>query len=180
MGCNEHIAEDLVQSMYLKVDTYIKKHEADIMYNETELNYYFFWITLKNMYMDYHRKRVNNPIIYVEEVSDVQEDIWDLDPDDYEMHAAIMDWFEDPDYEMISNSEEILQYDREQLNKYYLRKVFEECFFNKKSVSELSRNTNITYWVLRNTIKIIKKQIRKTYEARTRQPTREDIYTDRD
>jgi hypothetical protein len=47
MGCNEHIAEDLVQSMYLKVDTYIKKHNPDIMYNETELNYYFFWITLK-------------------------------------------------------------------------------------------------------------------------------------
>jgi hypothetical protein len=69
MGCNEHIAEDLTQSMYLKVDAYIKKHNPDIMYNETELNYYFFWITLKNMYMDYHRKRVNNPIIYVEEVS---------------------------------------------------------------------------------------------------------------
>lgn len=178
MGCNEHIAEDLVQSMYIKVDTYIKKHNADIMYNETELNYFFFWVTLKNMYMDYHRKRVNNPIVYVEEVSDIQDDIFELDEDDYEMHVAIMDWFEDPDYEMMCNSEELLEYDREQLNKYYLRKVFEECFLNKKSVSELSRNTNITYWSLRNTIKIIKKQIKKTYEAR--QSAREDIYTDRD
>ena len=75
------------------------------------------------------------------------------------------------------NSEELLEYDREQLNKYYLRKVFEECFLNKKSVSELSRNTNITYWSLRNTIKIIKKQIKKTYEARRQ--TGADIWTHR-
>ena len=97
---------------------------------------------------------------------DIQDEVFELDADDYEMHVAIMGWFEDPDYEIMCNSEELLEYDREQLNKYYLRKVFEECFLNKKSVSELSRNTNITYWSLRNTIKIIKKQIKKTYEAR--------------
>ena len=90
-----------------------------------------------------------------------------------------MDWFEDADYEQMCNSDqELLQYDRNKLNKYYLRKVFEECFLNKKSVMELSRDTNITYWSLRNTIKIIKKQIKKTYEARGL--TREDIYSDGD
>ena len=70
MGCDEVLADDLVQEMYLKVDRYIKKHNADIMYNESEVNYFFFWVTLRNLYMDYHRKRVNSPLVYVEEVHD--------------------------------------------------------------------------------------------------------------
>jgi DNA-directed RNA polymerase specialized sigma24 family protein len=175
MGCDPFVADDLVQSMYLKVDAYIKKHNADIMFNETEVNYYFFWITLKNLYTDFHRKRLNSPVVYVPEVTDsVEDDVFNLDEDDYEKHAAIMDWFEDQDYEkMCNDDQELLEYDRQKLNKYYLRKIFEECFLNKKSVSELSRDTNITYWSLRNTIKIIKKQIQKTYEARRH--TRDDI-----
>lgn len=175
MGCDSFLADDLVQNMYIKVDAYLKKHNADIMFNETEVNYFFFWVTLKNIYTDYHRKRISDPVVYVEEVSDtIQEDLLVLDEDDYEMHAAIMDWFEDSDYEQMCNSDqEILEYDRKKLNNYYLRKVFEECFLNKKSVMELSRNTNITYWSLRNTIKLIKKQIQKNYEAR--QSTRKDI-----
>lgn len=175
MGCDSFLADDLVQNMYIKVDAYLKKHNADIMFNETEINYFFFWVTLRNIYTDYHRKRISDPVIYVEEVSDtVQDDLLVLAEDDYEMHAAIMDWFEDADYEQMCNSDqEILEYDRKKLNNYYLRKVFEECFLNKKSVMELSRNTNITYWSLRNTIKLIKKQIQKNYEAR--QSTRKDI-----
>lgn len=180
MGCSESVADDLVQEMYIKVDRYIKKHNADIMFDEAEVNFYFFWVTLKNMYTDYHRKRLNDPIVYVESVHDVvEDDVFNLDKDDYEQHVAIMDWFEDMDYEQMCNSDqELLDYDRTKLNKYYLRKVFEECFLNRKSVSELSRDTNITYWSLRNTIKIIKKQIKKTYEAR--RPTREDIHSDGD
>jgi hypothetical protein len=114
-------------------------------------------------------------VVYVPEVTDsVQDDVFELSDDDYEMHVAIMDWFEDEDYEkMCNDDQELLEYDRQKLNKYYLRKIFEECFLNKKSVSELSRDTNITYWSLRNTIKIIKKQIQKTYEVRRQ--TRNDI-----
>lgn len=167
MGCQSDVADDLVQEMYLKVDRYITKHNADIMFNETEINFYFFWVTLKNLYMDYHRKRLNDPIVYVEEVSDSVEDDVFFEKEDYEMHRAIMEWFEDEDYEQMRNDDqEVLDYDLSKLNKFYLRYIFEECFINQKSVSELSRNTNITYWSLRNTIKIIKKQIKKNYEAR--------------
>lgn len=168
MGCDYNVAQDLTQEMYIKVDRYIKRHNADIMFDEEQINYYFFWVTLKNMYTDYHRKRVKDPLVFVGEVHDsVEDEVFELPKEDYDMHVAMMDWFEDQDYEKMNNSDqELLDYDRDKLNKYYLRKVFEECFLNKKSVMELSRNTNITYWSLRNTIKIIKKQIRKTYEAR--------------
>ena len=180
MGCDSFVADDLVQEMYIKVDRYIEKHNADIMYDEDEVNFFFFWVTLKNIYMDYHRKRLNDPVVYVETVHDVvQDDIFNFDKDDYEQHVAIMDWFEDKDYEQMRNDDkEVLDYDSNKLNKFYHRYIFEQCFLNRKSIMELSRDTNITYWSLRNTIKIIKKQIKKVYEAR--RPTREDIHSDGD
>lgn len=173
LGCNEAIAEDIIQEMYIKVDAYIKKHNADIMFNDDEVNYYFFWVTLKNMYTDHHRKRVKDPLVYVDEVHDVVEAAEYEVREDYDYHRAIMEWFESKDYEEMCNSEDLITYDQKKLNEYYLRKVFEECFINGKKLSELSRDTNITYWSLRNTIKIIKKQIKKNYEARN--PFREDI-----
>jgi RNA polymerase sigma factor (sigma-70 family) len=173
LGCDKDIANDIVQDMYIKVDSYIKKHNADIMFNESEVNYYFFWVTLKNMYTDYHRKDKRDPLVFVEEVHDViQPEDFDI-VEDYDLHRAIMEWYESEDYEQMCNSEELLHYDREKLNNYYLRKIFEECFLNGKKVSELSRDTNITYWSLRNTIKIIKNQIKQRYEDRQR--LRDDI-----
>ena len=177
-GCDQHIAEDIVQSMYIKVDAYLKKYNSDIMFNDTELNYFFFWVMLKNMYTDYHRKRVRDKIVYVGEVDDVVAPDIEIDTDQYDMHCAIMEWFEDEDYNDMCNSEDVLQYDREKLNKYYMRKVFEECFLNERKVSEFSRDTNITYWSLRNTIKAIKKQIKKKYEIRGY--IRKDIHSDGD
>ena len=47
-----------------------------------------------------------------------------------------------------------------------MRRIFKEVFLDKTKVSVLSRNTNITYWSLRNTIKNIKKQIKEDYEFR--------------
>ena len=52
------------------------------------------------------------------------------------------------------------------MEKYYLRRIFKEVFYNKVQITKLAKDTNITYWSLRNTIKIIKKQIRKKYENR--------------
>lgn len=176
LGCDDTIAHDIVQEMYIKVDAYIKRKNADIMFNENEVNYYFFWITLKNLYFDYRRKKSKDPLVYYSNVSDVNDaplpDEYE-DKDDYDMHRAVIEWYDSKDYIEITEADDLIYYDKEQLNNYYLRKVFEECFLEKKKVSELSRDTKITYWSLRNTIKIIKNQIQELYEARN--STREDI-----
>lgn len=176
LGCDETIAQDIVQEMYIKVDSYIKRRNADIMFNKNEVNYYFFWITLKNMYFDYRRKKSKDPIVYVEQVTPVRDmplpDEYE-DVDNYDMHRAVIEWYDSKDYIDITQAEDLITYDKEQLNNYYLRKIFEECFLDGKKVSELSRDTKITYWSLRNTIKIIKNQINELYE--TRNNTREDI-----
>lgn len=180
MGCDSYVADDLVQEMYIKVDRYIEKHNADIMFDENEVNFYFFWVTLRNLYMDYHRKRVNSPIAYVDELYDViDEEVVHLDKDDFEKHAAIMEWFEDKDYEDMCNSDKhYLLYDKKKLDKFYLRRIFEDCYLNKKPLLKFSREANITYWSLRHTFRIIKKQIKQVYEAR--RSTGKDIHSNRD
>lgn len=51
-GCDYDTAQDIVQSMYLRMHKYIKD-EVRIMYNDDEVNRFFIYITLKNMYRTY-------------------------------------------------------------------------------------------------------------------------------
>jgi len=65
------------------------------------------------------------------------------------------------------NKPKLEDYDRTKMFNFYQRKVFEEIFLNNKSISQLSRDTNITYYSLYNTVKNIKQQIKKLYESKT-------------
>jgi DNA-directed RNA polymerase specialized sigma24 family protein len=51
-GADIELAQDLVQSMYLRMHKYVKD-ENRIMYNDDEVNRFFVYITLKNMYRTY-------------------------------------------------------------------------------------------------------------------------------
>lgn len=57
-GCSREQAEELVQEMYLKVDRAVKD-VSRIMYNENEVNTYYIYITLRNLYLSghHHNKR---------------------------------------------------------------------------------------------------------------------------
>ena len=55
-GCPAHLSEDIVQEMYLRMHKYVSKPER-IMYNETEVNTFFVYITLRNMYADYTKAK---------------------------------------------------------------------------------------------------------------------------
>ena len=57
-GCNNAMAEDLVQEMYIKI---IIKMRAglDIKYNQTEINYYYIFRTLNSLFIDLTRKKKN-------------------------------------------------------------------------------------------------------------------------
>ena len=154
--------------MYIKVDTYLKTHDKDIAYDGDDVNIYFIYITLRNMFFDLKRKEKRNKFVDDYDFSKIEDETFDSPTEeDFEKHRAIIDWFEDKDYLELSEKEDfLLEYDREKLSKYYLRKIFDEVFLNHQKVTVLSRNTNITYWTLRNTIKIIKKQINQNYEIR--------------
>jgi len=51
-GADLDLAKDLVQSFYLRMHKYVKD-EKKIMYNDEEVNRFFCYVTLKNMFKSY-------------------------------------------------------------------------------------------------------------------------------
>jgi DNA-directed RNA polymerase specialized sigma24 family protein len=51
-GADRDLAQDIVQSMYLRLYKYVEDKER-IMYNDDEVNRFFVYVTLKNMYLTY-------------------------------------------------------------------------------------------------------------------------------
>ena len=51
-GADHDLSQDIVQSMYLRMHKYVKDEER-IMYNDDEVNRFFVYVTLKNMYRTY-------------------------------------------------------------------------------------------------------------------------------
>jgi DNA-directed RNA polymerase specialized sigma24 family protein len=75
MGCRAYVAEDIVQSMYLRLHKYVKD-EKKIMYKNDEVNRFFVYVTLKNMFFSY--KKAANKYTFLEIREDevvVDEDV---------------------------------------------------------------------------------------------------------
>ena len=51
-GADRDLAQDIVQSMYLRLHKYIED-KYRIMYNDDDVNRFFVYVTLKNMYLTY-------------------------------------------------------------------------------------------------------------------------------
>lgn len=56
MGASKDVAEDIVQSMYLRIDKYVKD-DKKIMYSDDEVNRFFIYVTLKNMFLSYKKSK---------------------------------------------------------------------------------------------------------------------------
>ncbi len=180
MGCPKDLCEDITQEMYIKIDTYLKKNNNNIKYGD-DVNVYFIYLTLRSLYTDYHRKLKNVKMVEINEsiLGDMETEVSNENLEDYNINLdkkiSIEEWYNDQLYLDLLENEDLqdVNYTKEELEKYYLRRIFKEVFYDDVQVSKLSKDTNITYWSLRNTINIIKKQIKKKYEIRKR--TRKDI-----
>jgi len=56
MGASMDVAEDIVQSMYLRIDKYVKD-EKKILYKDDDVNRFFIYVTLKNMFLSYKKSK---------------------------------------------------------------------------------------------------------------------------
>jgi Glu-tRNA(Gln) amidotransferase subunit E-like FAD-binding protein len=133
-GVEEDVCEDIVQEMYYKIQIKLEKG-LDIMYNETEINYYYIFKTLRSLFLDLKRKSKNIQKVQLEQIKDLQSDI-----------------IYDNTYEKVEK----------ELNRlyWYDRKVF-EIITSGESIASLSRKTTIQYYSLYNTFKKVKEKIKK-------------------
>ena len=76
-GCDYDTAQDIVQSMYLRMHKYVKD-EGRIMYNDDEVNRFFVYVTLKNMWNTYINLENKYAFFEIREDDAVDEELGDF------------------------------------------------------------------------------------------------------
>jgi DNA-directed RNA polymerase specialized sigma24 family protein len=136
-GCNADTAEDIVQEMYIKINSVLLKG-TNIMYNEIEINHFYIFRTLRSMFLDLIRKESKVTLI------EFDKNCHNNKTDEMVNFQAVYNMF-------LHNLDEMHWYDR---------KVF-EYIENGESIAGLSEKTKISYYSLYNTYKRVKKTLLK-------------------
>jgi hypothetical protein len=155
-GCPEDIAEDFVQEMYIKIYDYSQKSNNDLMFNENEVNYYFIYVTLKNMYYDAIRRANKQSFVSIDENVCLEEE--DYSEDVYIAQIKLVEiWI----YKINTEIKELekVEYSKRLVTLNYYKYIYEKVIVQQVNLSVLSREIGITYWSLRNTLNNIKRQI---------------------
>jgi len=135
-GCNKDTSEDIVQEMYLRVITYIKKTGNDITYKD-DINVYFIAKTLKSIFIDHIRKENRKSALSYDEES---YSLGEEDTLDYESaYAKVQVMLE---------------------NMYWFDKKIYEIIESGVKISELSEKTKIPYYTIYNTYKKVKNYLK--------------------
>ena len=172
---NADTAQDVVSEMYVNVQKHVQEKGADIYYNDDQINYYFIYICLRNLVYDLKRKEKKVSYTEITDRLDLEvDDEYIETPDAYEKLRSILEWYEKPEYlEMLENETYLEEFSSDKMHLYYLRRIFKEVYLDGKKLAKFSRETKITYWSLRNTLKTIKRQIKN--EHKNRDTTRDNI-----
>jgi len=164
---NKDTAADIVSEMYINVQGHLERDSSSILYNNDEVNYYFIYIVLRNLVYDLKRKEKNVSFTNLDGLSENEDQDYIETPDLFSKIKAINDWYENAEYlEMLENETMLDNFSSDKMHLYYLRRIFKEVYIDGKKLAKFSRESKITYWSLRNTLKIIKNQIKQGYENR--------------
>ena len=72
IGIRNDLVEDFIHEMYLKLNKYISDPQK-IMYNETEPNKFYVYITIKNLWNDYLRAKSKHRMVSIDELQENNE-----------------------------------------------------------------------------------------------------------
>ena len=139
-GCTRTVAEDITQEMYIKIQLQVEKG-LDITYQD-DINYYYIFKTLKTLFLDLKRKQKGIIIVNIN--------------DEYVKNLGKAIATEDVNFDSAYQDVE------EELSKMYWwnRKVF-EIVNEGESIAEFSRKSKISYTILYNAYKKVKKKLTK-------------------
>ncbi len=132
-GVDKMSAEDYVQDMYIKIHEYSEKNDNSILYNKTEVNYYFVYKVLRSIWLNSLKQKSKYVDTDVKKFVKSTEDIYDLD-----------------------EVKEIMEKKLSQLY-WYDRKIFEMVYKDGISMLQISNKTGIDYCSIKRTIKKVKK-----------------------
>ena len=136
-GCDYATSQDLVQDMYIKIHEWSEKHDRSILYNKTEVNYYFIYKALRTIWLN----KLNQDKRYT----------------DYELIENL-----NLSTESQIDQQEYLEEIEEKLSKlyWYDRKIFELVYKSGISMLQISNKTGIDYCSIKRTIKKVKQSLK--------------------
>lgn len=151
IGIPKHLVEDFVHELYLRFNKYIKDVKK-IMYNETEVNKFYVYVTLKNLWTDYSKAKGKHKIIRL---------------DDYEVTYEIVDG-ESENYNYAKHSAEDkiinkIKSEVENWEHWYDRKLFKIYYETDISMRKLAKETNISVTSIFNSCKNYKEMIQSKF-----------------
>jgi len=140
-GLEEDSARELVQEMY--VHLYNKTTYDKIKYGDDDVNTFFVYVTLRNLYYDKQRKKV----IFSELPSSIEDE---------------------PDIRNKETLENLLSDLAETIDNmhWYDQKIFEIYYGDGETIRELSEGSRISSSSIFNTIKNVRKKIQKKHQAK--------------
>lgn len=144
-GCDDESANELVQEMYMKMLKHVDNVER-ILYNETEINTYYVYLTLRNLYLDgFHRynKEGHFPI----------SDSVDKEYDELNIGKEL-------------TRESLIQKIEDVVSDWYWydKKMWDIHFYENKSMRNISKETKISLSSIFNTLSNGKDKIREEVE----------------
>jgi hypothetical protein len=151
IGIPKHLVGDFVHEMYLRLDKYMKEPKK-IMYNDTEVNKFYIYVTLKNLWNDYNKAKGKHKIIRL---------------DDYEVTYEVVDPKDDYyDTEKHTAEQKIIdkiKYEVEEWEHWYDRKLFKIYYETDISMRKLAKETHISVTSIFNSCKNYKDIIKSKF-----------------
>ena len=145
-GADEDAAKDLVQDMYLRMYKYVENPER-IMYNENEVNTYFVFVVLRNLFITSQKSMSFDQLEEID--GEIQEANYEME----EAHNALIEgmWNEVEDWH------------------WYDAKLFKLYHTTDMTIKKISEETKISERSIWNTLdngrKRIQANCKEAYEA---------------
>lgn len=145
-GANKDVAEDLVQEMYLRLYDYVDNVDR-IMYNEKEVNTFFVYVTLRNLYGYLMKAKSRITIVEIDQLSDEL-------------------LFEEANIEAEHRMVELYDQIWESVDDWhwYDKKLFDIYHNSDMSIRKLSEDTNISARSIWNTLDNGRKRIQEAHK----------------
>ncbi len=151
MGCNESLAQDITQEMYIRMYRLVKD-ENKIMYSDDEVNKFFVYVTLKNMYYTY--LRINNRHKFFE-----YQEFDSFESDDGLYNEEVDDEFEEAFNNFTSSI-----YSEISTWHPYNSKLASIYLKSSLSLRAISKDTGISLTSIFNSVKNYKKALREKFK----------------
>jgi len=146
-GTETHEAEDLVQEMYLRMYKYVENPEK-IMYNDKEVNTYFVFVVLRNLFFSSKKSLSSLMSLHIEELNDLDGEIENVN---YEYEQAHKNLIND-------------LWDEVETWHWYDTKLFKLYHNTDMTIKKISQETKISERSIWNTLDNGRKKIKQKQE----------------